>query len=161
LTFATRIGVVKRQAAVVVITAVLAGAGLAGHGGASPSVSATAPGAGGVLAPMRGPAAFRALQPAGMAQLRVQKASRPGGVDRVHQGCVFPPGVAAPAGNWTHGHYVSAWDSAGPARVTEAAHSRCGKPIHSGGKPKVHGDGQARVGGEGAKHPSAEKLPRP
>jgi hypothetical protein len=78
-----------------------------------------------------------------------------GTVERVHQGCTFPDGLEAPAGNWTHGDYVSAVAADGiPVQVREAAQSDCGKPMVAvgyGGPPphalEHMATGQAHAGG--------------
>lgn len=39
--------------------------------------------------------------------------------------------VSTLPGNWTHGDYVSAVEKKNPSKVSEAAHSPCGKPTHA------------------------------
>ena len=74
-----------------------------------------------------------------------------GTVERVHQGCTFPDGLEAPAGNWTHGDYVGAWSaSGGTGNTTIPAHSQCGKPAHAGkhhaGAPGKSGNAPGKSG---------------
>jgi hypothetical protein len=69
-----------------------------------------------------------------------------GAIERVHEGCSFPDGAEAPAGNWTHGDYVSAWAAARNGEsVADIAHSSCGKPAHAGG-PGAEGSAPGRSG---------------
>ena len=66
--------------------------------------------------------------------------------------------VSALPGNWTHGDYVSAVENKDPAKVPEAAHSRCGKPAHAG---KGHKDKQKNEGKNKSEPASKQGKPSP
>lgn len=70
-----------------------------------------------------------------------------GTVDRFHEGCELPEGVAALEGNWTHGDYVSAY-AKGEDREAHvaAAHSPCGKPTKAAEKDKTDHNDKASKG---------------
>jgi len=57
-------------------------------------------------------------------------------------------------GNWTHGDYVNAVAEADPSKASEAARSRCGKPVHAG----QGGPGNARAEEAKAKAKAAKEA---
>jgi hypothetical protein len=88
-----------------------------------------------------------------------------GPIERFHiAGSCDLTAVSSLPGNWTHGDYVSAVAANGDAaKIREAAHSDCGKPMvsvgHGGGPPehalehkaagKTHGGDKAEDDGSG------------